>query len=54
MRLAWEFGERIPVGVLFKRPSTPKDRTLPVCQQGPRYRHKPDPAVLSRLMAAFA
>ncbi|MEJ5243276.1 MAG: thiamine pyrophosphate-dependent enzyme [Desulfomicrobiaceae bacterium] len=54
MRLAWEFGERIPVGVLFKRPSTPKDQMLPVCQQGPRYRHKPDPAVLSRLMAAFA
>lgn len=54
MRLAWEFGERIPVGVLLRKPSAPKDQVLPVCKQGPRYRHKPDPAVLSRLMATFA
>jgi len=54
MRLAWEFGERIPIGVIFRHERTPKDHILPVTASGPRYRHRPDPEVVQRLMAAFA
>lgn len=51
---AREFGERIPIGVIYENDRPPFGGRLPEAARGPLAQHRPDMAVLDGILAAYA
>ena len=54
MTVAQAFGEKIPIGVLFREERPSKDTMLPQCADGALYRKAVDMAAVKRCMLAYA
>ena len=54
MTVAQAFGEKIPIGVLFREERASKDTMLPQCADGALYRKAVDMAAVKRCMLAYA
>jgi 2-oxoglutarate ferredoxin oxidoreductase subunit beta len=54
MAKAMEFGERIPIGVIYENDRPPFGGRLPEAARGPLALHRPDMAVLDGILAAYA
>lgn len=54
MAKAMEFGDRIPIGVIYENDRPPFGGRLPEAARGPLALHRPDMAVLDGILAAYA
>jgi 2-oxoglutarate/2-oxoacid ferredoxin oxidoreductase subunit beta len=54
MRTAWEWGERIPVGVIYQNERPSFEEHFPVLKQGPLVGRGMDPEKLKKFMEDFA
>jgi len=54
MERAMEFGERIPIGVIYENDRPPFGGRLPEAARGPLALHRPDMAVLDGILASYA
>lgn len=54
MKLAFEWGERIPIGVFYKNDRPPFEDHFPVLREGPLVGRKVDREALKKIMAEYA
>lgn len=51
--LSHEFGDRIPLGVIYKQEKSVFEEKFPILQQGPLCRRQPDARTFKSIMAAY-
>jgi 2-oxoglutarate ferredoxin oxidoreductase subunit beta len=54
MKAAFEWGERIPIGIIYRNDRAPFEEHVPVLNQGPLVGRPVDRAMLRQLMNEFA